>query len=43
MELDGRQIRNQVRLLTVIASGKEVPAEEVLESLKYAAMNPQPA
>jgi chloramphenicol 3-O-phosphotransferase len=36
--LDGRQIRNQVRLLSVLARGP-MAAAEVLESLKYVAMN----
>jgi len=37
--LDGRQIRNQVRLLSVLVRDGQTTAAEVLESLKYVAMN----
>lgn len=37
--LDGRQIRNQVRLLSVLVRDGQTTAAEVMESLKYVAMN----
>lgn len=34
-KIDGRQIRNQVRLLKVMHNGNEIGVEDVLESLQY--------
>lgn len=37
--IDGRQIRNQVRLLRVIHKGDTITSEEIISSLKYVARN----
>lgn len=38
-EIDGRQIRNQVRLLRVIHKGEGITVEQIMSSLKYVARN----